>query len=74
MYQKVLKIQPCMFENKLQVFKFFLKTYQTCNKFGMLKIYSLNKKKTLKALNLHICVKWAHSCFGYIIFSQILNV
>jgi hypothetical protein len=44
-----------MFEYKLQVLS-SLKNIPN-NKFGMLKFFSLNKIKTLKALNLHICVK-----------------
>ena len=39
-YQKVLKIQACMFNNKIQVL-FFYKNIPS-NKFGMLKTYLFN--------------------------------
>jgi hypothetical protein len=48
-------MQPCMFENKLQVSS-SIKNIPN-HKFGMLNFLSLSRKKTLKALNLHICVK-----------------
>jgi hypothetical protein len=44
-----------MFENKLQVLS-SIKNIPN-NKFGMLKVLSLSRKKTLKALNLYLCVK-----------------
>jgi hypothetical protein len=47
MYQRVLKIQLCMFEKKLQV-KFFLKSIPN-NKFGMLKIDSFNKEENIES-------------------------
>jgi hypothetical protein len=47
MYKRVLKIQLCMFEKKLQ-FKFYFKNIPS-NKFGMLKIDSLNKEENLES-------------------------
>jgi hypothetical protein len=47
MYQRVLKIQPSMFEKKLQVLNFFIKNISS-NEFGMLKTYSLNKEENIE--------------------------
>jgi hypothetical protein len=47
MYQRVLKIQLCMFEKKLQV-NFFYKSIPS-NKFGMLKIDSFNKEDNIES-------------------------
>jgi hypothetical protein len=47
MYQRVLKIQLCMFEKKLQVNFIFLNI--PSNKFGMLKIDSLNKEENIES-------------------------
>jgi hypothetical protein len=79
MYQRVFKIQPSMFENKLQVL-IFSKNIQVINLECREFIHCLHKK-TLKALNLHIYIyiyiyiyTYLSSLLcDYIIFSQILN-
>jgi hypothetical protein len=52
MYQRVLKIQLCMFEKKLQVYFYFLNI--PSDKFGMLKIDSLNKEENILSQILNV--------------------
>jgi hypothetical protein len=47
MYQRVLKILPCIFENKLHVLNILLKI--PSNELGMLKIWSLIKEENIES-------------------------